>query len=211
MEALAPKQDRSRETRDRLLAAARALLEEKQWQDISMSEIARMARSSVGSLYARFENKQDLFDELDAVYADEFRALLCEMAEKGKEAASLSECVSLIVDALIRFHRRQRGLIRALVLAARIDQVPAFGKRTAAINKSSVPLLDALLTFSDEIERREKKEAASWSLFMMVVMIRERILFTESVPVAGSPSDKRLCREVRHAALSFLKTAEGAL
>lgn len=204
---LAPKQARSRETRRRLLAAAETLLETRDWKDITMSDIAAEARSSIGSLYARFPSKQVLFDALDAAYAEEIMALTKTAAEAP--SADLKSHLEAFVSGMITFHRAKRGLVRALVLAARLDRQEAFARRTDEINAGGRPFAYSLLRLAEAEGKSVTKTEVSWLLFIVMTMVRERILFPESVSVTGRPGDETLKREVMRAALGYLGEGSG--
>ena len=72
------------------------------------------------------------------------------------------------------------------------------------MNASTGPLIRGFLKFENDIPVSNKKEAASWALFIIMTMVRERILFSESVQVIGSPDDTRLVSESVRAALGSL-------
>jgi AcrR family transcriptional regulator len=55
------KQARSRETRDRLLAAGRELLERGAFEETHVADIVRNAGCSVGAFYQRFADKEAFF------------------------------------------------------------------------------------------------------------------------------------------------------
>jgi AcrR family transcriptional regulator len=86
------KQSRARETRDRLLAAGFKLLRRKQFDELSVADIARAAGCSVGSFYVRFVDKDQYFlaiaesfraqrrSDLEGLYDDTTRDLLVERA-----------------------------------------------------------------------------------------------------------------------------------
>ena len=57
---LEPVQQRSRETAERITAAALSLLERKSFAELKVTEIARKAGVSVGGFYARFPSKEAL-------------------------------------------------------------------------------------------------------------------------------------------------------
>lgn len=59
--SLPVKQARSRETRERLIAAGLRLLRRKTFDELSVAEIARAAGCSVGAFYVRFANKDRCF------------------------------------------------------------------------------------------------------------------------------------------------------
>lgn len=169
-----------------------------------MAQIARAAKSSIGSLYARFENKQALFDHLDEGYAEDVKTLMAELADQGARATTLRDYIEGLARGFVDFHRKQRGLIRALVLAARMDRHPSFASRTVEMNASTGPLVKGFFRFENEIAAPDTAEAASWALFIVLTMVRERILFSESVQVIGAHSDERLVSEIVRATMGSL-------
>ena len=70
---LPAKQQRSRETRDQLLAAGWKLLARNPWEDIGVNDIVKAAKSSVGSFYSRFADKDAFFDSLASQYLERGR------------------------------------------------------------------------------------------------------------------------------------------
>jgi AcrR family transcriptional regulator len=70
------KQDRARETRDRLLAAGFKLLRRKHFDELSVADIARAAGCAVGSFYLRFIDKDQYFLAIAEVRREQSRALL---------------------------------------------------------------------------------------------------------------------------------------
>ena len=58
--ARSAKQERSRETLARILAAAEELLEIREFDELTMSDLAKHARCAVGTLYGRLPNKESL-------------------------------------------------------------------------------------------------------------------------------------------------------
>src|SRR6202008_2823007 len=68
-----PKQRRSRESYERVLDAARALLEENGFEGLTVQEVAIRSGVSIGAIYERFGNKETL---LRAVHARLMEAML---------------------------------------------------------------------------------------------------------------------------------------
>ena len=58
------KQKRGQKTYDALIDTAFELLEEREFDDISIADLAQKAGYSVGAFYARFKSKNELFDAL---------------------------------------------------------------------------------------------------------------------------------------------------
>jgi AcrR family transcriptional regulator len=68
---LPTKQDRSRKTRDALIAATWKLLQVHPWQTISINDIVKAAGSSVGAFYSRFADKEALLEALAAEWLED--------------------------------------------------------------------------------------------------------------------------------------------
>src|SRR5919112_6138171 len=93
----APLQDRSRRTLEKIGRAVEELLATRSFDDISVGDIVRRARCSVGSFYARFESKDDLLPYLYERYdADLQPRMRHRVASVAWEQLSLRETVTLV-------------------------------------------------------------------------------------------------------------------
>ena len=80
---MVPRQQRSRESFERVLAAGLELLAEGGYEAFTISDVARRAGVAVGTIYGRFGNKDALFhalqdrilDAIEADQAERFQAL----------------------------------------------------------------------------------------------------------------------------------------
>jgi AcrR family transcriptional regulator len=81
---------RSRVTRERLLAHAQALFGERGYADVGTEEIVRAAGVTRGALYHQFRDKQALFEAVvEAVEADTTARIAAEAAGAGDPLAVL--------------------------------------------------------------------------------------------------------------------------
>src|SRR6516165_4548738 len=71
-------QARSRETRDKLLAAAERVFDEKGYAGSRIVDIARAAGCSVGAVYVRFIDKEALFNGIVEEFTRDGAARLAE-------------------------------------------------------------------------------------------------------------------------------------
>ena len=173
-----PQQRRSRASLDRILSAARKLLEEKTFDELTVNQVTRRARSSVGAFYSRFRDKDALLDHLDEVYAQE----LIEASQQNDRdldgVTGLAPAVRTVVRMLVGFHRERRGLIRALVLQARVHPGGTFAERTRRLNRTVPDLVAKLVERAGENERPDVR-GLRFGFVACLAMLREVILFPE--------------------------------
>lgn len=107
-------QARSRVKRDRLLHAARELIEERGFEASRITDIAARAGCSVGTFYNRFRDKAALFHALQDAFrrGTETRAdtLLDPARWTGRPLADAAD--TLVAD-MVAMARARRGFIRA--------------------------------------------------------------------------------------------------
>ncbi|GAA2364349.1 TetR family transcriptional regulator [Dactylosporangium salmoneum] len=102
-----PQQRRSRDKRDRVLAAAAALLQEVPFDEIGTRLIAERAEVSVGSLYRFFPDKEAIFLALSESWLDKVIALMDGLV--AAPPATLGAFVDSVVDTFAAFFRDEPG------------------------------------------------------------------------------------------------------
>jgi AcrR family transcriptional regulator len=90
--------ERSEETRDALIAAARVLFAERGFAGVGTEEIVRAARMTRGALYHHFESKEDLFR---AVYEQVEQELVEQIAAVALAATDPLEVLRLGARAFL--------------------------------------------------------------------------------------------------------------
>ena len=90
-----PKQQRSRESYERVLDAAHGLLEENGFEGFTVQEVAARANVSVGAIYERFGNKETLLRTVHARLMDTMAQF--DSADELVEPANASEVIEVLV------------------------------------------------------------------------------------------------------------------
>ena len=134
--ALPVQQERSRVTRERLLAAAEKVFADEGYDGAKLSDIAEEADVSVGAVYFRFKDKDTLFQAIAETFAGETRARLDEFVLAGQNA-STEEIIRIFVLRTAANMRTHRGLFRAII--------------EHGFDHPSV--MDVMMAFRDEIAR----------------------------------------------------------
>ncbi len=202
----APVQKRSKETLSRILAAARSALEKKTLEELTVAEIAARGDFSVGSFYERFGSKDALLPHLlELHYAEIENELGGLIARTRDESDALRSRVTTVVQWLVDTARRQRGLIRALVLRnyRQPDLIPD------TIHEAAARILEMVHGFlgecEDETGHPQPRLALEVGLHMVMATIRERVVLggTPQV-VALSLTDEQLTTELADALYRYL-------
>ncbi|MFD5584449.1 TetR/AcrR family transcriptional regulator [Streptomyces sp. NPDC127063] len=94
----APKQDRSRATRQRLLEAAVACLAEHGWAGSTVTVVAERAGVSRGAAQHHFPTREDLFTAAVEYVAEERSLALRALFPDGAQAADRRAVVTALVD-----------------------------------------------------------------------------------------------------------------
>jgi AcrR family transcriptional regulator len=118
-----PKQRRSRESYERVLDAAHALLEENGFDGFTAQEVAARSGVSIGAIYERFGNKETL---LRAVHA----RLMASMTKAGEAASEpaagadgAAAAIAAAVAGMARIMNDNRKALRAFMHLGAVDEV----------------------------------------------------------------------------------------
>ena len=98
-----PKQRRSRETREQILEAAEELFRRQGYHGTNTKEIAASADAAVGSVYAYFENKKQLYIEVMERYSrnifERIRKVPIDLNPPGDRVEHFTVLLKRILDA----------------------------------------------------------------------------------------------------------------
>jgi len=204
-----PVQARSVASYERLVAAARAVLEEKSFDEATVAEIAARAGLTVGAFYARFGDKEALLRHLEELVFDEMRALVAEVAARAdRREGSAAELVGDLVAALAGIYRSSRAVCRALVLRSRTDA--ALRERLRALNRENIERIVAALAASGSIGHDEPERALEFALLAERSLLREAILFGEGFALGRGWDDEALLEETTRMIVRYLDLREEA-
>ncbi len=107
-------QRRSRELVDRLFRTALELLKDRDFDELTIDDLCVAADATVGSFYARFENKQAFILALQQlVYERTMRSLARDRSEGRVPENDLEVFVAWICQGTVAWFRHYEGFIRA--------------------------------------------------------------------------------------------------
>jgi AcrR family transcriptional regulator len=130
------RQKRGKVTYDALIDTAFALLEQKDFDEISIAELSQKAGYSVGAFYARFRSKDELFDAMVLQHLANRRKVRQRQFATRDDAKLIHE----LLDETVRYYWGRRRFWRAALI--RSIREPEFW---APMRKLSHEFADALL------------------------------------------------------------------
>jgi len=114
VKAFPAKQQRSEQTREKLLQAGLDLLRDSNYQDISIAQISNRAGCAIGSFYLRFRNKEAFFKYLIESISETLRAgVRADLTPENAKRLTLAQTVRLCVDHYVQTNRHYESVIRA--------------------------------------------------------------------------------------------------
>jgi len=118
-----PKQRRSRESYERVLDAAHALLEENGFEGFTVQEVAARSGVSVGAIYERFANKETLLRDVHARLMESMSQGADWTGAEPATEAGAAEAIEIAVAAVARTFREHHKVLRAFMHLGAIDEV----------------------------------------------------------------------------------------
>jgi len=104
-----PRQRRSQQRVHNIIAATGELLDEVGYAKLTTNAIAQRAKTSIGSLYQFFPNKDAVVSQLVQGYRGELHEFLESSISVEMARASMHELVSVVVDGIEELRQRSPG------------------------------------------------------------------------------------------------------
>jgi AcrR family transcriptional regulator len=201
-----PQQQRSRDTVHRITSATVRLLARKTFEEISIAEISRAARISVGGFYARFPSKESLLDWFDQNLLEEelLRIPESQITTRWKSWTQ-EEIVTDHFTRWARFLQKHRELLSRIFLSLRSQPSLETLQRAHSFNEVvHRPFVNALLTERNTIRHPDPEKAIRFALMVVTSALREEILFGDRRLFPIDLPQRPLVRELTILFLSYL-------
>ena len=167
-----PQQERSRRTRDGLLAACERLLDERPFSDVTVKDIVAEAGSSAGSFYARFDTKHALLHALHQRLHDRgLRGVERAVARLEGSRLTPERFAHMLVGSTLHLHAANRGLLRAVLIESITD--PSFAERAQHQMRESSRALARVIDAKGVSLARRAEAIESAQLAVMAILDQE--------------------------------------
>lgn len=200
----APQQDRSKKTLTRLLDAAEGIIRSRGASALTVPEVARAARSSVGSFYARFADKDALLSTLHERACEQTILTVEEALGPARWAGVDTESlVRFFVAFAVRVFAERRPMM--LAFTSELSQDAAFAARRARTAKATADALTRLFEpRTAEIGHPRPELAVTMGLRLVTSVLEQRNLLEAGGAPELAVSDDVLIEELTRAALGYL-------
>jgi len=190
----APLQGRSRASFERMVTAAADLLIQRGSDDFTIADVSKAGKVSIGSIYGRFDSKDDLIRAVQARALAEIDSEMTEgLSAASSRSKSLDALVRNLIESLAEVLRRHSPIMRPLMLRATFDEtVSTVGKRSYAATEEQFRSM--LLSRMEEI-RHPDPERAARAIFRIVYAALARYLGFGSATTAAWEGDWQILKE----------------
>jgi AcrR family transcriptional regulator len=200
-----PKQQRSRESYERVLAATQRLLTEEKGADFTLADVSRESGVSVGGIYGRFENRMALILEVQLrandVMVEECAAGIARAIAAARDGRDLMR--RLVVESAESL-RRHRDIIKAIVDASLADaQIAQEGLHAYA--RQLELFRTALLARRDEIAHPEPEQAIEFCFLSIYEIVASHFGFGRRKS-AEDAQWAQLLAQLQHLCVAYLTT-----
>lgn len=204
-----PKQIRSRQSFDRALDAAAAILAEHGLQALTLSGVSKRSKVSIGSIYSRVNGKEDLIRAVQARVLEkldhEFSGIVNRLRRRG---LNLVELVPSLIREHAHYLRRHAPILNAFMeVAPRDAVVQALGRKYHAQSALDFKLL--LLERRAEIRHPNPSQAVE-TCFVIVFGVLARYLglgvASDEDAGQGAGDWHRIVEDLGLMSLAFLAT-----
>lgn len=180
-----PQQGRSRASYERMLTAAEKLMVKRGNDDFTLTEVAKAGKVSIGSIYLRFDSKDDLIRAVHgrvlAQIGDDQDVMMQTIGEK---ATSLDEFALLFVESYAELLKRYSPVLRPIMFRAIYDEsISSLGRSSA--EKLTQEAESQMLRYSAQFGRPDHARLVG-NVFRMIYYTLARFLGLGSSPEAAN-------------------------
>lgn len=200
-----PRQKRSRETLERILAAAEQQIREGGLESLTINGVVSNVGLSVGAFYARFSDKTALLHAVQERFHDRLEPIIeAEMRRATSGCHDLAGAVKAAFEVLIAHVTGERELSRAFMSMSVFD--PVLRAKGEAVNRQRREVLaEVLLPFRDEIGHPDPRLAIDVAYGIYAAVIRGRLVFGQDHELHYGITNKTLYEELIRALVLYLK------
>lgn len=200
-----PQQGRSKASLERMLAAGRELMLERGSEEFTLQDVSERGNVSIGSIYLRFESKDNL---VRGVIAEALEALAAEekkLLEKlARDCNTLAKFVPAYVEGYAEVLRQHAPLLRLTMERAAFDPlVSAPGKENAL--RAEEEATEAMLAHAKEFGGKDNRLKAHAAYNIIFATLARQLSLGSTGEAVHDYDWSLLKRELGRMCLAYLR------
>lgn len=200
-----PQQGRSKASLERMLAAARELMLERGSEEFTLIEVSERGQVSIGSIYLRFESKDNLVrgviaEALDALAEVEGNLL----AKLARDCSDLVSFVPAYVDGYAEVLREHAPLLRLSMERASFDPLVSAPGKVHALRAEAL-CTEALLTHAREFAGKDHKVKAQSAYHVIFATLARQLSLGSSGEAVHDYDWGQLKHELARMCLAYFR------
>lgn len=117
-----PRQQRSIDTKNRIVTAGYTLFAEKGYHNTNTAEIAKEAGVSTGIVYGYFHDKRDILLDVLDIYTDLVLPPILALFDKLSSPLDFEELLNRVIDGVLQIHTHNAAIHEALHALSHTDE-----------------------------------------------------------------------------------------
>jgi len=199
-----PRQARSLRTQERILDSVERLLNADPYGELSMPGIASEAGVSVGCLYGRFANREQLMDAVHARYQARRDEMLTQRLDPAR-SQTMAERLRAFVDVFVDLHSQNAGVLRSFLIRHWLGGVAPSSQVVAEVRGHKHRVVQYLLTGCADDERDCLPGRARRAVEYVISISKDQIVVVPNTPEERSALDlDRLRKDLRTIAATMI-------
>ncbi len=204
-----PCQQRSRDSLERILKTAEALIRTKGFEALTVAEVVRRSETSIGTFYARFIDKTALLHAVqERVHGREETQIRERVGKVGWDTLSLEETVRGLVDIKRAVTKGNERLLEAFVVHGATDPVV---RQRGYRYKASVENLEVevLMRHAAQIGHQDPESAARVASRLWQAAQEEQVQRSQSgVTSPGAVPQDLLMQKLAEVVIAYLRSPD---
>lgn len=199
-----PQQGRSKASLERMLGAARALMVERGSEDFTLVEVSKRGNVSIGSIYLRFESKDNLVRAVIANAMEDLTQAEAAMLESlMARCATLRAFVPQFVEDYAKVLTENAALLRLAMARAEHDPLVAVPGKTAAL-RAVEQSVRAMLRYPDEFGGTDRETRATAAYYIIFATLARQLSLGSSREAVTDYDWEQLKHELGRMCLAYL-------
>lgn len=199
-----PQQGRSRASFERMVETAERLMTERGTDDFTLNEVATVGKVSIGSIYGRFDSKDDLIHEVQTrVLARVDAEMLSRLEVASTEATDLPTFITATVEAVADTLKRFAAVMTPFMLRANTDPFVAEMGKTSYM-RTAEAVRTSFLYYRSSIRHPDPEHAVDSAYRMLYASLARYLGFGSSAEAAGEGDWAILKKELAYMVQAYL-------